>query len=66
MSEHKAAAARLFFFLSGSILWLGIALSGFEAVHRLLYLPAIAVVLAALTGFCPGLIFSRWVLGSRD
>jgi hypothetical protein len=61
-----SATIRLFLFVSGCILWLGIALSGFDAVHWLLHVPAAAFILAALTSLCPGLIFSRMLFRSRE
>jgi hypothetical protein len=42
------------------VIWLGIWLTGFEVVHWLLYIPAIAVTLAAVSGLCVGgIIFGR-------
>jgi hypothetical protein len=52
-------ALRFFFLVAGSILWLGMWLTGFGAVHWLLYVPAGFFVFAALTGICPGIIISR-------
>jgi len=52
-------AMRFFFFVVGSVLWLGIGLTGFTTVHWLLYLPAVFFYFAAITGICPGLILSR-------
>lgn len=50
---------RFFFLGSGSIIWLGIWLTGFSTVHWVLYLPGAFFYFAALAGICPGLIFSR-------
>lgn len=54
---------RLFVFLVGSMIWVGIWLTGFETVHWLLYAPPIFFYFAAITGICPGMIISRLVLG---
>lgn len=63
MEYFKASpAVRLFLFFVGSVIWGGIALSGFYEVHWLLYVPAAFLVLAAASGFCPGLIISRMLL----
>ena len=63
MKFFKASpSVRLFLFVVGSVIWGGIALTGFNAVHWLLYVPAIFLVLAAVTGFCPGMIITRWLL----
>ena len=58
----SSPSVRLFLFIVGSVIWGGIALTGFGSVHWLLYVPAAFLVLAAITGFCPGLIISRWIL----
>lgn len=63
MHFFKASkSVRLFLFVVGSVIWGGIALTGFQQVHWLLYVPAVFLVFAALTGFCPGLIISRWLM----
>jgi len=54
---------RFFFFVVGSILWAGIWLTGLAAVHWLLFLPPAFFYFAAITGICPGLIFSRAIFG---
>ena len=53
------AAMRFFFLVAGGIIWLGIWLTGFAAAHWLLYVPAVFFIFAAVTGICPGIIFSR-------
>ena len=63
MKFFKASlAVRLFLLVVGSVIWGGIALTGFQIVHWLLYVPAGFLVFAAVTGFCPGLIISRWLV----
>ncbi|MDA8362933.1 MAG: hypothetical protein M0Z84_03750 [Gammaproteobacteria bacterium] len=54
-------AMRFFFVFAGSVLWLGIGLTGFSVVNWLLYVPAIFFAFAALTGICPGLILARLI-----
>ncbi|MBU0499483.1 MAG: hypothetical protein KJ558_16430 [Gammaproteobacteria bacterium] len=58
-------AMRLFFLVSGSIIWAGIGLTGFDTVHWLLYIPAVFFAFAVVTGICPGLIISRLILGEE-
>jgi hypothetical protein len=66
MSKYKISPAmRLFFVIVGSILWLGIWLTGFSAVHWLLYLPPVFFYFAAVTGVCPGMIISRLILPEK-
>lgn len=63
MKFFKASpSVRLFLLIVGSVIWGGIALSGFNNVHWLLYVPAAFLVFAAVTGFCPGMIITRWLL----
>ncbi len=57
---------RLFFFVAGSIIWFGIWLTGFSAVHWLLYVPAIFFSFAVVTGICPGMIISNLIFGSKQ
>jgi hypothetical protein len=67
MDKLKIGSAMRFFFLvSGSILWLGIWLTGFDTVHWLLYFPAAFFIFAALTGICPGMVFSRRLFPGND
>ena len=57
---------RFFFLFSGTVIWGGIWLTGFSVVHWLLYIPAVFFYFAAITGICPGLIFSRLVFGENE
>ena len=64
MSKYKASKSlRFFFAVAGAIVWAGIALTGFDVVHGLLFVPASFFALAAITGICPGLIVSRMLFG---
>ncbi|MGR8929032.1 MAG: hypothetical protein ACU836_00225 [Gammaproteobacteria bacterium] len=56
---------RFFFAVSGTIIWLGIGLTGFSIAHWLLYVPAVFFYVAALTGICPGIILARRLLGEK-
>lgn len=65
MSKFRISSAMRFFFLfSGSVVWLGIWLTGFDKVHWLLYLPGVFFYFAAVTGICPGMIISRLLFPS--
>jgi len=44
---------KVWFGLFGIIIWLGIYLTGFSNVHWLLYVPAVVLIFAAVTGVCP-------------
>lgn len=56
---HIGKALRFFLLVIGSVIWLGIYLTGFNVVHWVLYLPAVFLIFAAATGLCPGMMFSR-------
>lgn len=67
MSKHVISSAmRFFFFFSGTVIWLGIWLSGFSAVHWLLYVTPTFFYFAALSSICPGLVLSRLVLPEKS
>lgn len=53
------SAQRMLFLSVASMLWLGIWLTGFQTIHWLLYLPAVFLLFAAITGICPGLMMWR-------
>lgn len=47
------------FFVAGSVIWLGIGLTGFNTAHWVLYIPSVFFHFAAITGICPDLILAR-------
>lgn len=58
---NKASAEmRTWYVAFSAIIWLGIYLTGFDAIHWLLYIPPIGLLFAAVTGICPTqlLVFS--------
>lgn len=62
MNKYKIGSAMRFFFLvTGTIVWLGIWLTGFSNVHWLLYVPGVFFYFAVITGICPGLIIARLI-----
>ena len=52
-------ALRVTFVLIGLMIALGIWLTGVNVVHWLLFLPAIFLVFAGVTGICPSLIINK-------
>ena len=50
---------RIFFAVTGLVLWLGLWHTGFGAASWILYVPALFLPAAALSGLCPGLGISR-------
>lgn len=66
MGKYRISTAMRFFFLfSGSVIWLGIWLTGFSTANWLLYVPASFFYFAAVTGLCPGLILARLLFPER-
>ena len=53
------SAQRLLFLTVSIIIALKIKLSGVERAHWVLYIPAVFLGFAGITGICPGLIFWR-------
>ncbi|HHJ14370.1 MAG TPA: hypothetical protein ENJ79_08355 [Gammaproteobacteria bacterium] len=59
MKITKASpAVRFFFLFISSVIWLGIWQTGFSTAHWILYLPAVFLSFAAISGICPGLLLS--------
>ncbi len=62
MDKYKIQTPmRFFFMVMSSVMWLGIAFTGFEATSWILYVPAVLLLFAAITSICPGIIFSNWL-----
>jgi hypothetical protein len=67
MSKYMISSAMRFFFLfTGTVIWLGIWLSGLSTVHWLLYVPPSFFYFAAITGICPGLVLSGLVFKGKS
>ncbi len=58
-------AMKMQFFTIASVIMIGIGLTGFEAVHWFLYAPVALLLIAGVTGICPGLVFWRKI-GFKD
>ena len=52
-------AQRMLFLIMSVLIFGGIYLSGYQSVHWLLYVPAIALLFAAISGVCLGLILLK-------
>jgi ABC-type polysaccharide/polyol phosphate export permease len=58
-------AIRMLFIVMSILIFVGIWLSGYNTVHWILYLPAVFLAFAGITGICPGyIIFKK--LGLKD
>jgi len=66
MNISKVSASLRFFLLFlSSVIWVGIWHTGFEVVSLILYIPAAFLLIAALTGICPGIIFSKMLFKDK-
>jgi len=65
MDKMESSLRALFLFV-GLVLWLGIWLTGFDAVHWLLYLPAGFFLFSAISGICPGLLFFKEIFRDKQ
>ena len=54
---------RFFFVVLTILIMIGIWLTGFNQVHWFLYAAPVFLMFAAITGFCPGLMVSKKILG---
>jgi ABC-type polysaccharide/polyol phosphate export permease len=65
-NDYKLSKSmRLFFSVSGTVIWLGIWMTGFDVVHWILYIPAIFFAFAVITGICPGMIISKILMRDK-
>lgn len=66
MNNSISAAMRFFFSVVGSVVLLGMWLTGFDKVHWLLYVPVAFFYFAAVSGICPGLVFSGMLFPAKS
>lgn len=52
-------AQRMLFLVMSILISAGIYLTGYQSVHWLLYIPAAALLFAAISGICPGLMLFK-------
>ena len=55
--EKMGTGMKLYFLLISLFIWGGIWLTGFDVVHWLVYVPGVFLLVSAVTGICPGMIF---------
>ncbi|MDI3319379.1 hypothetical protein [Pinibacter soli] len=56
---------RIWFIFMGTVLWVGIYLTGFSTASWLLYVPAVGFVIAGVTGICPSQIAAFKIFRSQ-
>lgn len=57
--DKDMTAQRMLFLTMALLISAGIYLSGYQTVHWLLYVPAVMLLFAAVTGICPGLMLFK-------
>ena len=63
--QKVGAPIRFFLFFVSAVLWVGIWHTGFNVASWVLYIPAVFLLLAAITGICPGMMFSNMLFKSK-
>ncbi len=64
--SNTTTVQRLTFFNTSVIAFIGIYLSGYDQVHWFMYTVPLVYLFSAATGFCPGLLVSKWLLGRKQ
>jgi hypothetical protein len=64
--QKVEAPIRFFLFFLSAVLWTGIWHTGFSVASWILYLPAVFLLFAALTGICPGIMFSNLLFKNKS
>ena len=60
------APIRFFLLFLSSVIWIGIWHTGFEVVSWILYIPAVFLLFAAITGICPGIMLSKMLFKNKS
>lgn len=63
--QKQPAAIRFFLLVIGSVTWIGIWHTGFGVASWVLYIPAVFLLFAAVSGICPGIIFSKMLFKEK-
>jgi len=63
--QRVGAPIRFFLFFVSSVIWAGIWHTGFAVTSWFLYLPAAFLLLAAIIGICPGIMFANMLFGKK-
>jgi len=61
-----SAPIRFFLLFISSVIWVGIWHTGFETVSWVLYIPAVFLLFAAISGICPGIMFSKMLFKDKS
>jgi hypothetical protein len=63
--QRASTQMRIWFVFFSILIWLGMYLTGFENIHWFLYVPSVALILAAITGICPSQILVNNLFSSK-
>lgn len=61
----ESKALRMQFLFIGLVICLGIWLTGINAVHWVLFIPAFFLIFAGTSGICPGLIVQKIIFREK-
>lgn len=64
--SNTSNVQRLTFFNTSILAFIGIYLSGYNQVHWFMYVVPVVYLFSAITGFCPGIAISKWMLRGSD
>lgn len=64
--QKVGAPIRFFLFTISAVIWAGIWHTGFDVASWILYIPAAFLLLAAITGLCPGIMFSNMLFKNKS
>jgi hypothetical protein len=57
---------RIWFAFFGIVIWIGIILTGFSNIHWFMYIPAVLLIFAAVTGICPSMMLINKLFGPKQ
>lgn len=63
--SRQPAAIRFFLLVIGTTIWIGIWHTGFGVASWVLYIPAVFLLFAAISGVCPGIILSKMLFKEK-
>lgn len=64
--QKASKQMRIWFAVFGLLIWLGIYLTGFSIVHWLLYIPAVMLIFAGVSGICPSQLLVFKFFSSKE
>ena len=60
--SNTSKVQRLTFLNTSILAFVGILLSGYDQVHWFMYVVPVTYLFSSVTGFCPGIVVSKFIL----